>query len=266
MQVSATVLHQRIRALLFEDPVISACGFTHRMIGQKATEPGPYITLTWSDLWFESVSGLLGTVTIDVAGVDERTREAVLERVALIVQAAPAQSGTIRQVRPDGGIAAGDVPNRFMVLASSPGDETRRSAAFTRDRRSEQARDLVFLALAEDDELAEMGYRYDTIRMHLSPDPPPATADGTDTLLLTWTELDSAADGAVRQRLQVSVDGPWARFSDSHLRRALICTGTTLLRVGGDLHPIDSITVATPRIRRCVGHELVTVGFDVTIS
>ncbi|MEQ3541832.1 hypothetical protein WHI96_23755 [Pseudonocardia tropica] len=117
-----TTPDRQLRDALIADPVLQALGFGHRTVGSAPPPAGPGIVLGWSGEWAASGSAALGTVVVDVVGVDGRTRAAVLARVEVVLSGL--RGGPVRRV------GAGSPADGVTVLAGTgePAGRTARSA------------------------------------------------------------------------------------------------------------------------------------------
>lgn len=129
-------------------------------------------------------------------------------------------------------------------------------------KTEELARDLAFLQLAEDDQLAELGYHYGNIKPRSTRDMGPID-ESTDVLIMNWADCLVDRDDVLRQRVCLAVVGPSVRASKDLLREALRHAGESLLAVADSRPPIIAVTIAKPHLRQSVGGHLVTIGFDV---
>ncbi|MET0189566.1 MAG: hypothetical protein ABW212_11240, partial [Pseudonocardia sediminis] len=122
--------------------------------------------------------------------------------------------------------------------------------------------DETFLLLAGHDGLASLGFGYANIVATRVDDPSPVLGD-TDVLVLRWGPAYPMADGAVRQRVCLSVLGPTARSSALRTWEVLSVAGDALL----SRHAADpagtSIEVSAPHLQQGLVGRLVTTGFDV---
>ena len=123
-------------------------------------------------------------------------------------------------------------------------------------------RDLAFLQLAEDDQLAELGYHYGNIRPRSTHDVD-AIDESADALIMNWSDGVLDRDNVFRQRVCLAVVGPTVRASKDLLQETLKRAGDSLLAAADSRPPIIAVTISTPHIMQGVGGELVTVGFDV---
>ena len=128
--------------------------------------------------------------------------------------------------------------------------------------QAEQARDETFLLLAGHDGLAALGFDYATIRPTRADDPSPVD-DGENLLVMRWFVPRPSGDGAVRQRVCLSVLGPIARSSALLTRQVLRVAGDALLARQAARLPVTSIQVSTPHLQQSLLGTLVTTGFDV---
>lgn len=115
-----TTPDQRIRDALTADPVLRTLGFDHRSVGSASPPAGPGIVLGWSGQWAASGPAALGTVVVDVVGVDGRTRTAVLARIEVVLSGL--RDGSVRRV------GAGSPADGVTVLAGT-GEPAGRTAA-----------------------------------------------------------------------------------------------------------------------------------------
>lgn len=129
--------------------------------------------------------------------------------------------------------------------------------AAAHDTTSELARDLVFLAVAGDDELAALGFGYATVRVTAgdAPDPLP-----TGTLELHWSTPEPTTWGRRRQRVCLSVTGH--RPADL-VTAALGRAGAVLRSLPLPCVPIVAITPSDPLVQLRVGGRVITTGFEV---
>ncbi|MBC3193081.1 hypothetical protein H7X46_18640 [Pseudonocardia sp. C8] len=116
------------------------------------------------------------------------------------------------------------------------------------------ARDLVFLAVAGDDELAALGIWYATVAM--TAEDAPAAAVPPGALVLHWTV--PRATPPRRQRVCLSMTGP-----GHPVRAVLERAGAVLRGLGTPDGPVVAVVPSTPRIRLDVAGRLVTTGYDV---
>lgn len=125
------------------------------------------------------------------------------------------------------------------------------------DTASGIARDLVFLAVAGDDELAALGFGYATVRMTAggAPDPVPA-----GTLVLHWSDPESSTWGRRRQRVCLSVAG---RRPPALVTAALQRAGAVLRSLPVPRPPIVAITPSAPLVQLRVAGRAVTTGFEI---
>lgn len=124
------------------------------------------------------------------------------------------------------------------------------------------SRDLAFLQLAEDDQLAELGYHYANIRSRSAHDSG-LVDESVDALVLNWADRHADRGDVLRQRVCLSVVGPSARASTGLLRETLARAGKSLLAVADSRPPIVAVEIAKPHLQQSVGGDLVTIGFDV---
>lgn len=123
MTTSDSTVREQLYYALVDDPILAMLGFDHRSIGFKRSTDGPELVLTWSGEWYGSTRGLLGTVTIEPVGVDERTRVAVLDRVERALAELRAR-GPIARVRRSGRPAS----TMFQVLTRATASHVAPSA------------------------------------------------------------------------------------------------------------------------------------------
>ena len=124
----------------------------------------------------------------------------------------------------------------------------------------ELARDVAFLLLAEDDDLARLGFAHATIHPRTAYDRRPVDRR-TDGLVLTWS-IAVPVDDVVRQRVVLSVHGPSAR-SDRFVHRALSRAGRVLTDAVLPRPPLLAVLPSAPRRHRAVAGDVVPVGFEV---
>jgi hypothetical protein len=124
------------------------------------------------------------------------------------------------------------------------------------------ARDLAFLQLAEDDQLAALGYHYGNIRPRCTRDMG-LIDESTDVLIMNWADCLLDRDDVLRQSVCLAVVGPSVRASKNLLRETLRHAGESLLAVADSRPPIIAVAIAKPHIQQSVGGHLVTIGFDV---
>ncbi|WP_224386414.1 hypothetical protein [Pseudonocardia sp. ICBG1293] len=106
-----TTPDQCIRDALGTDPVLRSLGFDHHTVGSEPPPAGPGIVLGWSGEWAASGTAALGTVVVEVTGVDGRTRAAVLDRVEVVLSGL--RDGPVRRV------GAGSPAEGVTVLAGT---------------------------------------------------------------------------------------------------------------------------------------------------
>jgi hypothetical protein len=115
LDAHSTTLRHHVRTALVEDRILFTLGFDHRTICEDETRCSPGLVIRWSELWYGTATGLLlGTVTVDVVGVSPQVRDVVLDRVAVVLEAAGNPDGPARQIRRDKTLR-----NSFTVLADA---------------------------------------------------------------------------------------------------------------------------------------------------
>jgi len=115
LDAHSTTLRHHVRTALVEDRILFTLGFDHRTICEDEARCSPGLVIRWSELWYGTATGLLlGTVTVDVVGVSPQVRDVVLDRVAVVLEAAGNPDGPARQIRRDKTLR-----NSFTVLAEA---------------------------------------------------------------------------------------------------------------------------------------------------
>lgn len=125
------------------------------------------------------------------------------------------------------------------------------------DTASGIARDLVFLAVAGDDELAALGFDYATVRTTTGDAPSPVPAG---SLVLHWSTPEPATWGRRRQRVCLSVTG---RRPPGLVTAALQRAGAVLGSLPVARDPIVAIVPSEPLVQVRVAGRAVTTGFEV---
>ncbi|MFP5070878.1 hypothetical protein ACLFMI_14580 [Pseudonocardia nantongensis] len=91
-------IHEQIRNALVDDLVLNTFGIDHRTVRDDLPDGERGLLVVWSEEWFGSASGLLGTVTIEPRRVDDTCRRVILDRVEVVL-ANLSSHGPVQRVR-----------------------------------------------------------------------------------------------------------------------------------------------------------------------
>ncbi|MEQ3553322.1 hypothetical protein WIS52_22860 [Pseudonocardia nematodicida] len=129
---------------------------------------------------------------------------------------------------------------------------------------AEHARDLLFLAVAGDDELGGLGYGFASVVAAVPGAAEPDPDDDRDLLVLQWS-APMPRDRGRRcvQRVCLSIAGPAARRSPALVASALGRAGEVLREFPAPSPLILGVGPSRPRLYLGVEGRPVTTGFDV---